>query len=1426
MSDQACPSLAELSGFVLGTLPGPELDKVAQHLDGCPSCEAAALALEHISDPVVAAIRHQGSGSPDLASHASDVGASLPERLGDFRILREIGRGGMGLVYEAEQVSLSRRVALKVLPRRALLEAESLARFRRESRAAAGLHHTNIVPVFGTGEQDGLHYFVMQLIPGVGLDRVLRELKQAPTATRPTPSQVGHAAPGSSLQAVVQGLLSGSLTAPVAGMTAGHDGSPIPATTHAEPASAPTASTSSGSGRPYWLAVARVGIQVAEALQHAHAHGVIHRDIKPSNLLLDLQGTVWVTDFGLAKAAAEEQALTHSGDIIGTVRYMAPERFEGTSDGRGDIYSLGVTLYELLTFRDAFPSTDRNVLLRRMLNTEPPRPRRVNPDVPRDLETIVLKGIARDPAHRYQTAAELAADLRRFLEDRPVRARQITAPERLWRLCRRDPKTAGLLAALLVVLVAGLAGVATQWRRAEGKARDEADARRHAESAREEARAHLYLSGVAQARLEWRLNNVAAADRLLDQCETERRGWEWHYLRGVNRPELATLSNPTLSMLFGVAFSPDRRLFAFTGWDYYRNFQAKVPTPVEVWDIRSGKRVHTLAATGGGLHPTFSPDGRILAVHSAWYPVQLWDVATGKLLQTWEEKGGADFSPDGRLLAVGGLKDISVREVATGRLVHHFPSQRGRVHFSPDGRLLAVCAEKAVELRAADTGAEVGRLPFGPTDQVDPYFPELGADVAFSPDGKLLVTATNPPRVWDVAARRPLATLSGHAGIVPGVAFSPDGRHIATAGADATVRLWDAQTGVELAVLRGHRGLVACIAFHPDGWCLATGGRQPGDVKLWDLTRHPEHVTLRWSNPHALAFDAAGRLKVLTILGRIRSLDPQSGQADDGPRIQLTPKVVSPATLAVFTGDSRLVAAVSADLHTVKVFDAATGQERAALHGLDVMPRHVAASRDGSRVAAATRAVANGPPRAVQVWDTVTGQKLARFQPTSAPQPRLNAVVALSPDGTRVAFDDHEVEGQAGDARMRTRVRICDAVTGEERLSLPADNGGMGCLAFSEDGRLLAGGEDDGTVLIWDAATGERRCQDQVEFAPLSMAFNADGRRLAAAGREAVALWDVATGKGILTLRGAQPRPTDFASNATLAWSRDGRYLAASNWDGSIAVWDGNAAEVPPDLGPLQKVPQARVYAWHLDQAEAALSTRQMSAAAFHLDHLRGAEPPDLLSRRRRGRLLLRHGEWEEAAADYTAVFAAGEPDDPDPWLDHARLVVLQGDLAGYRRLIPRLLAHLGGAESIARPEQVEARACVLAPEALADPATALLRAQRVIKHPTSNTPDPLLSLALTHYRAGQWEQAVARLEEAMGKNPDRAWLGWPVLAMCHARLGHMEEARRWLEKAEQWKRQEAKRLVQESTGFAPPEWADFEILRREAAVLIGSGKP
>lgn len=416
--------------------------------------------------PTIGCMCERGSGAARSVGPRLSV-AGVPECLGDYRILREVGRGGMGVVYEAEQASLGRRVALKVLPLPRLLDRMYLARFEREAQAAARLHHTNIVPVFGVGESEGIHFYVMQFIAGHGLDRVLEVLRLGRQRADRTDDQaetvIDPHSPGGSALRVAQGLCAGH-TGDRVGHQARREGSASSSEGQGDGAAINTRSDQTFSR--YARSVARIGLQVADALSHAHSQGILHRDIKPSNLLVDDAGVVWVTDFGLAKADDTEN-LTQTGDLVGTLRYAAPERLAGLADERSDIFSLGLTLYELLTLRPAYAGKTQDMLVQQVSTAEPVSPRKTEPRIPRDLTTIIEKAIAKDPARRYSTASQLAADLQRFLEDRPIRARRVGHAEQVWRWCRRNPLVAGLGAGFLVALMGGVSAVVWQWQLAE-----------------------------------------------------------------------------------------------------------------------------------------------------------------------------------------------------------------------------------------------------------------------------------------------------------------------------------------------------------------------------------------------------------------------------------------------------------------------------------------------------------------------------------------------------------------------------------------------------------------------------------------------------------------------------------------------------------------------------------------------------------------------------------------------------------------------------------------------------------------------------------------------------------------------------------------------------------------------------------------------
>jgi eukaryotic-like serine/threonine-protein kinase len=414
------------------------------------------------------------AGRRSLDGEAERLAEALAEGpLGDYRIVREVGRGGMGVVFEAEQLSLGRRVALKVLPFAAALDAKHLQRFKNEAHAAAQLRHEHIVPVHAVGCERGIHFYAMQYIDGWPLSTVLRELRRR--AGREIAAGLAETEPEPAARTSKTGSVSGE---PAVYTTTGVW---LPAASVRE--------------SEYFRAVALLGIQAAEALEHAHQLGVVHRDVKPANLLVDGRGHLWVADFGLARFPTDT-SVTLTGDVVGTLRYMSPEQALGDPrlvDFRTDLYSLGATLYELLTLRPASDGRDRQELLRQLADREPVPPRRHNPAVPVELQTIVLKALAKNPAERYGTAQELADDLQRFLDDRPIHARPPTPGQRLRRWARRHRALVASSASLLLLLLVGLAlgtGLLLQERGRTRAALDQAnanleEARRQRQQARE-----------------------------------------------------------------------------------------------------------------------------------------------------------------------------------------------------------------------------------------------------------------------------------------------------------------------------------------------------------------------------------------------------------------------------------------------------------------------------------------------------------------------------------------------------------------------------------------------------------------------------------------------------------------------------------------------------------------------------------------------------------------------------------------------------------------------------------------------------------------------------------------------------------------------------------------------------------------------------
>ena len=391
--------------------------------------------------PMIAAMENLKGAREEKPDCKITMGPSRPERLGDFKIISEIGRGGMGIVYQAEQESLLRKVAVKVLPRQLLVDQKYLQRFRREAQIAASLHHTNIVPIFGVGEQDELHYYVMQFIEGLGLDHIVSLLNQKKKQTQQTRLPQTNKLEKKILQRL-----------------------------------------GSTQRQKYYREIAHLGRQASQALHYAHRRNILHRDIKPANLLMDQEGTVWIADFGLAKAD-QSPRVTRTGEVTGTLRYMAPEQFQGHNDCKSDIYSLGLTLYELVTLRPAFDANNQDELVLKIKQADLLNPRELNPSIPIDLESIILKAIALHPQQRYTSAESLAGDLQSFLQNRPITARKTTPWEHIKLWLRRTPLTAILAGICFILLIMIAITASPKYRQAETKAQEHKNPQANAELA-------------------------------------------------------------------------------------------------------------------------------------------------------------------------------------------------------------------------------------------------------------------------------------------------------------------------------------------------------------------------------------------------------------------------------------------------------------------------------------------------------------------------------------------------------------------------------------------------------------------------------------------------------------------------------------------------------------------------------------------------------------------------------------------------------------------------------------------------------------------------------------------------------------------------------------------------------------------------------
>jgi WD40 repeat protein len=656
--------------------------------------------------------------------------------------------------------------------------------------------------------------------------------------------------------------------------------------------------------------VAQLGVQAAEALAHAHQQGVIHRDIKPANLLVDGRDHLWVTDFGLARLQGET-GLTLTGDLVGTLRYMSPEQASARRDAvdhRTDIYSLGATLYELLTLEPPFDGKDRHELQRQIAAEEPRLPRRLNPAIPADLETICLKALAKDPGHRYQTAGALVEDLQRFLAGQPILARRVGPLERLWRWGRRNPAPAAAtlsavvaFAAVVALGVGSVFAVQLSAEQQQTQAALQVAEQQGTEAARQRARVehqeklvrhYLYAAHMSLAQRAWESDDLGLMRELLEQHRPQRasdedlRGFEWHYLWRLAHPNsLLTLQGHTAAVL-QLAYSPDGK----------RLVSRSADGTVKEWDAATGQEIRTIKLKDypqGRVWAQYSPDGKQLVVVNRDAALQVWETTTGQQLRTLKSPVAAHdfmslaFGPDGKWLALGnGNGTVVLCDATTGQEVRTLKGHTGvpwQLAFSPDGKRLASTSDGVNDrtLRVWDvaTGLELYTLQ-GQGNHI--------WSVAFSPDGKQLASQRQREalQVWDVATGQELHTLWGPGdalGARSG-AFSFDGTRLVTNSRGGTIRLWDIHPGRVkgsnplLHSYKGSTGPVQAMAFSPDGKRLATGSAN-GTVRVWDATTGPEEARTVALQGNSVAYRPDGKQLALGNRdGTVKVCDAITGQ--------------------------------------------------------------------------------------------------------------------------------------------------------------------------------------------------------------------------------------------------------------------------------------------------------------------------------------------------------------------------------------------------------------------------------------------------------------------------------------------------------------------------------------------------------------------